>query len=125
MLDKDLVPLRRKINADNRSRRLEFLTKHGYTVVPGSQANFFMVDTKRPGGEFQSAMLGENVLIGRHLGRDADVCARERGQQERDGEVPGRVRQMHGPAAGRNGAARIYVPALNPSELHRGGMAFA
>ena len=65
LLDKDLVPLRRKINADNRSETLEFLTKRGYTILPGSQTNFFMVDVKRPGGEFQSAMLEENVAIGR------------------------------------------------------------
>src|SRR5271155_5480570 len=35
--DKDLVPLRKKINADIRSETLEFLTKHGYKIVPGSQ----------------------------------------------------------------------------------------
>ena len=63
--DKDLVPLRRKINADIRSETLEFLTKHGYTIVPGSQANMFMVDVKRPGQQFQADMLKENVAIGR------------------------------------------------------------
>jgi histidinol-phosphate aminotransferase len=65
MQDKGLVPLRRKINADVRSETLEFLTKHGYTIVPGSQTNFFMVDVKRPGGEFQSSMLEEDIAIGR------------------------------------------------------------
>src|ERR1035437_462185 len=60
LLDQDLVPLRRKINADVRSETLAFLAKRGYSVVPGSQTNFFMVDARRPGGEFQSAMLGEN-----------------------------------------------------------------
>ena len=65
LLDKDLVPLRRKINADNREATLEFLTKHGFTIVPGSQANFFMVDVKRPGREFQQQMREEKVAIGR------------------------------------------------------------
>jgi len=65
LLDKDLVPLRRKINADVRSETLEFLAKHNYKVVPGSQANFFMVDVKRPGREFMAQMLKENVAIGR------------------------------------------------------------
>jgi histidinol-phosphate aminotransferase len=63
--DKDLVPLRRKINADVRSETLEFLTKKGYKIVPGSQANFFMVDVKRPGKDFGAAMMKENVAIGR------------------------------------------------------------
>src|SRR5713226_5799262 len=63
--DKDLVPLRKKINSDIRSETLEFLTKHGYKIVPGSQGNMFMVDVKRPDKEFQAAMLKENVAIGR------------------------------------------------------------
>jgi hypothetical protein len=46
-----LVSLRRKINGDVRSDTLEFLTKKGYKIVPGSQANFFMVDVKRPGSD--------------------------------------------------------------------------
>ena len=46
------MPLRRKINADVRAETLEFLTKKGYKIIPGSQANFFMVDVKRPGREF-------------------------------------------------------------------------
>jgi histidinol-phosphate aminotransferase len=63
--DKDLIATRRKINADNREATLEFLTKKGYTIVPGSQANFFMVDVKRPGREFQQQMMKEQVAIGR------------------------------------------------------------
>ena len=65
LMDKDLIPTRRKINADNRSETLEFLTKKGYKIIPGSQANFFMVDVNRPGSEFQKDMLKENVAIGR------------------------------------------------------------
>jgi histidinol-phosphate aminotransferase len=63
--DKDLVPLRRKINADVRADTLEFLTKNNYKIIPGSQANFFMVDVKRPGREFQQDMLKDGVAIGR------------------------------------------------------------
>src|SRR5258708_6477328 len=37
--DKELVPLRRKINTDVRAETLEFLEKHGYKTVSGSQAN--------------------------------------------------------------------------------------
>lgn len=63
--DATLVQTRRKINTDIRTATLEFLDKKGYHVLPGSQANFFMVDVKRPGREFQMAMLGEKVAIGR------------------------------------------------------------
>jgi histidinol-phosphate aminotransferase len=63
--DKDLVPARRKINGDIREETLNFLTKKGYKIVPGSQANFFMVDVGRPGAEFHKAMLAEKVSIGR------------------------------------------------------------
>jgi histidinol-phosphate aminotransferase len=73
LMDKDLIPTRRKINADNRAETLEFLTKKGYKIIPGSQANFFMVDTGvnqipppgMRGGPFQQSMLKENVAIGR------------------------------------------------------------
>jgi len=63
--DPNLVPARRKINTDNREATLEFLEKNGYKIVPGSQANFFMVDVKRPGREFQEAMFKEKIAIGR------------------------------------------------------------
>jgi histidinol-phosphate aminotransferase len=126
LLDKDLVPLRRKINADIRSDTLEFLTRHGYTVVPGSQANFFMVDTKRPGGEFQSAMLGENILIGRTwdaMPTYVRVSVGTRGEMARFQAAFAKC--MDQPPAAVNGAARLHSPALNPSELHRSGLAFA
>jgi histidinol-phosphate aminotransferase len=65
LLDKELVPLRRKINGDLREDTLAFLQKKGYKVLPGSQANFFMVDVNRPGSEFHKAMLEEKISIGR------------------------------------------------------------
>jgi histidinol-phosphate aminotransferase len=63
--DPTLVPTRRKINTDTREATLEFLEKNGYQYIPGSQANFFMVDVKRPGREFQRNMLDEKIAIGR------------------------------------------------------------
>jgi histidinol-phosphate aminotransferase len=63
--DKDLIPTRRKINSDVRAETLEFLTAKGYKIIPGSQANFFMVDVGRDGHVFQQAMLKESVAIGR------------------------------------------------------------
>jgi histidinol-phosphate aminotransferase len=63
--DLTLVPTRRKINTDNREATLEFLEKGGYKYLPGSQANFFMVDVKRSGREFQQNMLNEKIAIGR------------------------------------------------------------
>jgi histidinol-phosphate aminotransferase len=63
--DPTLVPARRKINTEIREATLEFLEKNGYKYIPGSQANFFMVDVKRPGREFQQSMLSEKIAIGR------------------------------------------------------------
>ena len=63
--DKDLIPTRRKINADIRATTLEFMEKNGYKYYPGSQANFFMVDVKRPGRQFSALMQKEDVFIGR------------------------------------------------------------
>jgi histidinol-phosphate aminotransferase len=63
--DPSLIPSRRKINTDIREATLEFLEKGNYAYLPGSQANFFMVDVKRPGREFMQNMLKEKVAIGR------------------------------------------------------------
>ena len=63
--DKDLVPLRKKINADVRDETQAFLAKHGYKFVRGSQANMLMIDVHRPGDEFQASMLDYGVAIGR------------------------------------------------------------
>jgi histidinol-phosphate aminotransferase len=126
LLDKDLVPLRRKINADVRSNTLEFLTKRGYSVVPGSQANFFMVDVQRPGGEFQRAMLDENVAIGRTwpaLPTYVRVTVGTR--QEMAKFQTAFVKCMDQPSGTVGGAASLHNPALNPSELNRGTAMFA
>ena len=46
-------------------RHSEFLDRKGFKYLPGSQANFFMVDVHRPGREFSQNMLKEKVAIGR------------------------------------------------------------
>ena len=126
LLDKEVVPLRSTINADNRETTLEFLCKHGYTIVPGSQANFFMVDVKRPGGEFQSAMLEENVAIGRTWPAMPTYVRVTVGTKDEMARFQAAfVKCMDKPSASANGAARLYHPALNPSELNRGDWVFA
>ena len=61
---KTLVPERRKLIGDVREDTLSFLAKHNFKYVP-SVSNCFMIDVKRPGGEVQSAMIKEKVVIGR------------------------------------------------------------
>ena len=63
--DRTLVPARRKINADIREATLEWMDRRGYKVYAGSQANFFMVDVKRPGRDFAALMQRQDVYIGR------------------------------------------------------------
>jgi histidinol-phosphate aminotransferase len=124
--DKDVVPLRRKINADVRDATLEFLTKHSYAIVPGSQTNFFMVDVQRPGGEFQSAMLEENVAIGRTWpAMPTYVRVTVGTKDEMTKFQTAFVKCMNKPCAPANGATLRYNPALNPSELCRGEFSFA
>jgi histidinol-phosphate aminotransferase len=126
LLDKEVVPLRRKINADVRDATLEFLTKNGYTILPGSQTNFFMVDVKRPGGLFQSAMLEENFAIGRTWPALPTYVRVTVGTKDEMAKFQTAfVKCMDKPCPPANGAARIYSPALNPSELHRGEFVFA
>ncbi len=61
---KTVVPERRKINRDLREDVFSFLEKKGL-VYTKSEANHFMVDVKRPGGEVVQALAKEKVLIGR------------------------------------------------------------
>jgi histidinol-phosphate aminotransferase len=120
--DKDLVPLRRKINSDIRSETLEFLTKHGYKIIPGSQGNMFMVDVKRPGGEFQQAMLKENVAIGRTwpaMPNYVRVTVGTKAEMEKFQTAF--VKCMDVPPGTANGAAELHLPQFHvPSELYRG-----
>ena len=120
--DKDLVPLRKKINSDIRSETLEFLTKHGYKIVPGSQGNMFMVDVKRPGKEFQSAMLKQNVAIGRSWPAMPNYVRVTVGtKSEMEKFQTAFVKCMDMPPGAANGAAELHLPEFHvPSELYRG-----
>jgi histidinol-phosphate aminotransferase len=125
--DASLVPLRRKINADNRSDTLEFLTKHGYTIVPGSQANFFMVDVKRPGADFQNLMMGENVAVGRTWKAMPTYVRVTVGTKDEMAKFQSAfVKCMDKPPTTVNGAASLHRPDFRiPAELYRGEMSLA
>jgi len=120
--DKELVPLRKKINSDIRSETLEFLTKHGYKIIPGSQGNMFMVDVKRPGKEFQMAMLKENVAIGRTWSAMPNYVRVTVGTKaEMEKFQTAFVKCMDMPPGAANGAASVHLPEFHvPSELYRG-----
>jgi histidinol-phosphate aminotransferase len=120
--DKDLVPLRKKINSDIRSETLEFLTKRGYKIVPGSQGNMFMVDVKRPGKDFQAAMLKENVAIGRTWSAMPNYVRVTVGTKaEMEKFQTAFVKCMDMPPGAANGAASLHLPEFHvPSELYRG-----
>jgi histidinol-phosphate aminotransferase len=62
--DKQLIPTRKKINADIRNETLWWMAANKYSFVP-SESNCFMVDVKRPGRDFIDAMEKKNVYIGR------------------------------------------------------------
>lgn len=118
--DPNLVPQRRKINTDIRESTLEFLDKKGYTIVPGSQANMFMVDVKRPGREFITAMLKkENVAIGRSwkvMPTYVRVTVGTKPEMEKFQTAF--VKCMDMPAGTVNAQlSELYIP----SELHRDG----
>ncbi|HMD16432.1 MAG TPA: pyridoxal phosphate-dependent aminotransferase [Terriglobales bacterium] len=62
--DAQLVPERRRINATIRGQVFAWLDRNGYSYIP-SEANFFMLDTKRPAKPAIDAMAKQNVFIGR------------------------------------------------------------
>jgi histidinol-phosphate aminotransferase len=123
--DKDLVPLRKKINADIRAETLEFLAKNGYKFVPGSQGNMFMVDVHRPGREFQAAMLKENVAIGRTWSAMPNYVRVTVGTKDEMTKFQTAfVKCMDLPPGAANGAAALHMPEIHvPSELYRGQLA--
>jgi histidinol-phosphate aminotransferase len=123
--DKDLVPLRKKINADVRAETLEFLSKKGYKFVPGSQGNMFMVDVNRPGREFQTAMLKENVAVGRTWSAMPNYVRVTVGTKEEMAKFQTAfVKCMDLPPGTVNGAASLHLPEFHiPSELTRGQFA--
>ena len=62
--DTSLIPERRRINTAIREETFQWLNSRGYKYIP-SQANFFLVDTRRPAKEAADAMAKQNVMIGR------------------------------------------------------------
>lgn len=119
--DKELVPLRRKINADVRAETLEFLEKHNYKVLPGSQANFFMVDVKRPGRDFQAAMIKENIAIGRSWPAMPNYVRVTVGTKQEMAKFQTAFVKCMDTAPGTVNGASLYMPEYHvPSELYRG-----
>jgi histidinol-phosphate aminotransferase len=64
LLDKDLVPTRKKLIGDIRTETLAWMKSDGYATTP-SETNCFMLDVKRPGNEVIAAMAAKDVYIGR------------------------------------------------------------
>jgi histidinol-phosphate aminotransferase len=64
LLDKDLVPARKKIMAGVRSDTFAWLRSEGYAFTPSS-SNCFMLDARRPGTEVISALAAKDIYIGR------------------------------------------------------------
>jgi histidinol-phosphate aminotransferase len=120
--DKDLVPLRKKINADVREETQAFLTKHGYKFVRGSQANMLMIDVHRPGDEFQASMLDCGVAIGRtwaSMPNHVRVTVGTRAEMARFEMAFARCMDL---PPGTVSGASLHLPELRhvPSELYRG-----
>jgi histidinol-phosphate aminotransferase len=59
-----LVPGRKLINTTIREKTFDWLRSQGYSFTP-SQANFFMLDAKRPAKQVIDAMAAQKVFIGR------------------------------------------------------------
>ncbi len=62
--DAQLLPERKRLNAQVRGEVFAWLDRNGYSYIP-SEANFFMLDTKRPAKPAIDAMAKQNVFIGR------------------------------------------------------------
>jgi len=122
--DKDLVPTRRAINSGVREETIAFLTKQGYKIIPGSQANFFMVDVNRPGREFAQTMLKEKVAIGRSwaaLPTYVRVTVGTKDEMSKFQTAFVKCMDMK-PASSTALGASLYLPEMHhvPSELYRG-----
>jgi len=62
--DAQLVPDRKRVNTAVRAQVFAWLDRNGYSYIP-SEANFFMLDTKKPAKPAIDAMAKQNVFIGR------------------------------------------------------------
>jgi histidinol-phosphate aminotransferase len=79
-----------------------------------------MVDARRPGGDFQIAMAGENVLIGRSWTSMPTYVRVSVGTRDEMAKFQTAfVKCMDKPSSTANGAASLHNPALIPSELNR------
>ena len=121
--DKELVPLRRKINGDVREETLAFLAKKGYKVLPGSQANFFMVDVGRPGAEFHKAMLEEKISIGRTWPTMPTYVRVTVGTKDEMAKFQTAFVKCMDKTPGTANGASLHLPDYHiPTELYRGEM---
>jgi len=117
--DKNLIPLRRKINADIRANVLEWMDKNGYGYMPGSQANFFQADVKRPGREFAANMAKEHIRIGRTWAAMPNYSRITVGTQEEMDKFKVAFKKCY-EMAPLPASAHIDMPfGENPSELNR------
>jgi len=114
--DKTLIPTRRKINADIRASTLEWMDKNGYKYYPGSQANFFMVDVKRPGREFSALMQKDDVFIGRTWPAMPTYVRVTVGTADEMKKFQTAFKKAYETAPA---AAHLYLPYGAPSELDR------
>jgi histidinol-phosphate aminotransferase len=64
LLDKDLVPTRKRIIGDIRAQTLAWMKSDGFATTP-SESNCFMLDVKRPGSEVIAALAAKEIYIGR------------------------------------------------------------
>ncbi len=62
--DPQLVPQRKRINAEIRDETFRWLDRNRYSYIP-SVSNCFMLDTRRPAKEVIAAMAKQNIFIGR------------------------------------------------------------
>jgi histidinol-phosphate aminotransferase len=119
--DTALVPTRRKINGDIRTETLAFLAKQGYKIIPGSQANFFMVDVNRPGRDFQHDMLAEKVAIGRTWAALPTYVRVTVGTKDEMAKFQTAFVKCMDKTPGTSLGAELYIPEHHvPTELYRG-----
>lgn len=62
--DSALVPTRKAATARSRADLVAWLKNKGYTTSP-SDASFFLIDVKRPGGDFVTAFKSRGIHVGR------------------------------------------------------------
>ena len=120
--DKDLVPLRKKINCGHTFGDAGVFDEEGLQdrswlagqhVHGGCEASGQGV----PAGDVEGECCGWT-----YVGGDAELCSRNCRNQVGDGEVPDCFREVHGYGAG-NGewSASLHMPEFHvPSELYRG-----